>query len=37
MKKKRIGLKQGYKTRYKRTIITIQKDQTIPIFNKTIS
>lgn len=31
-KKKRLGLNQGYKTRYKRIIITIKSDQTIPLF-----
>ena len=33
MKKKRLGLKQGYKTRYKRAIIKIKADQKIPIFS----
>lgn len=32
IKKKRLGLNQGYKTRYKRIIIRIKADQTIPIF-----
>lgn len=32
IKKKRLGLKQGYKTRYKRVIITIKSNQQIPIF-----
>lgn len=32
IKKKRLGLKQGYKVRYKRVIITIQSNQQIPIF-----
>lgn len=32
-KKKRLGLNQGYKTRYKRAIITIKSTQTIPFFN----
>ena len=31
-KKKRLGLKQGYKARYKRVIITIKSNQQIPIF-----
>nr|WVH38984.1 50S ribosomal protein L23 [Ulva taeniata] len=31
-KKKRLGLKQGYKVRYKRVIITIKPNQKIPIF-----
>ncbi len=30
-KKKRLGLQQGYKVRYKRAIITVQSDQTLPI------
>ena len=32
IKKKRLGLKQGYKARYKRVIITIKSNQQIPIF-----
>ena len=32
IKKKRLGLKQGYKVRYKRVIITIKSNQKIPIF-----
>lgn len=32
IKKKRLGLKQGYKVRYKRVIITIKSNQQIPIF-----
>lgn len=32
IKKKRLGLKQGYKARYKRVIITVQSNQQIPIF-----
>lgn len=32
IKKKRLGLQQGYKARYKRAIITIKSDQKIPIF-----
>lgn len=32
IKKKRLGLKQGYKARYKRVIITIKSNQKIPIF-----
>ena len=32
LKKKRLGLKQGYKVRYKRVIITIKSNQQIPIF-----
>nr|YP_009367822.1 ribosomal protein L23 [Neodangemannia microcystis]ARK14777.1 ribosomal protein L23 [Neodangemannia microcystis] len=32
-KKRRMGLVQGYKTRYKRVIVTIKPDQSIPIFN----
>ena len=32
IKKKRLGLKQGYKARYKRVIITIKPNQQIPIF-----
>ena len=32
IKKKRLGLKQGYKARYKRVIITVKSDQQIPIF-----
>jgi large subunit ribosomal protein L23 len=32
IKKKRLGLKQGYKKRYKRVIITIKSNQQIPIF-----
>nr|YP_009367398.1 ribosomal protein L23 [Sarcinofilum mucosum]ARK14423.1 ribosomal protein L23 [Sarcinofilum mucosum] len=31
-RKKRLGLNQGYKTRYKRVIITIKSNQTIPLF-----
>ena len=31
-KKKRLGLNQGFKPRYKRAIITIKANQTIPIF-----
>jgi large subunit ribosomal protein L23 len=31
-KKKRLGLNLGFKTRYKRAIITIKANQTIPIF-----
>lgn len=31
-KKKRLGLQQGYKVRYKRVIITIRPEQKIPIF-----
>lgn len=34
VKKKRLGLKQGYKVRYKRVIITIKPNQIIPIFEK---
>ena len=34
IKKKRLGLKQGYKVRYKRVIITIESNQKIPIFGK---
>nr|YP_010733696.1 ribosomal protein L23 [Gayralia brasiliensis]YP_010733770.1 ribosomal protein L23 [Monostroma nitidum]WEG92967.1 ribosomal protein L23 [Gayralia brasiliensis]WEG93041.1 ribosomal protein L23 [Monostroma nitidum] len=33
-KKKRLGLNQGYKTRYKRIIITIKANQKIPLFNE---
>lgn len=33
-RKKRIGLNQGYKTRYKRVIITIKSTQKIPMFNE---
>nr|YP_009367530.1 ribosomal protein L23 [Pseudoneochloris marina]ARK14510.1 ribosomal protein L23 [Pseudoneochloris marina] len=33
-KKKRLGLQQGYKTRYKRVILTIKPDQKIPIFEE---
>lgn len=32
IKKKRLGLKKGYKTNYKRVIITIKSNQKIPIF-----
>jgi large subunit ribosomal protein L23 len=32
IKRKRLGIKQGYKTRYKRVIITIKSNQQIPIF-----
>ena len=32
VKKKRLGLKQGYKAHYKRVIITIKSNQQIPIF-----
>ena len=32
IKKKRLGLKQGYKVCYKRVIITIKSNQQIPIF-----
>lgn len=32
IKKKRLGLKQGYKARYKRVIIKIKSNQQIPIF-----
>lgn len=32
IKKKRLGLKKGYKTNYKRVIITIKSNQQIPIF-----
>lgn len=32
IKKKRLGIRQGYKTRYKRVIITIKSNQKIPIF-----
>ena len=32
IKKKRLGLKQGYKVGYKRVIITIKSNQQIPIF-----
>jgi large subunit ribosomal protein L23 len=32
IKKKRLGLKQGYKARYKRVIITVKSNQQIPIF-----
>lgn len=32
IKKKRLGLKQGYKARYKRVIVTIKSNQQIPIF-----
>ena len=32
IKKKRLGFKQGYKTNYKRVIITIKSNQQIPIF-----
>lgn len=31
-KKRRMGLRVGYKPRYKRVIVTIKADQTIPIF-----
>ena len=31
-KKKRLGLKQGYKARYKRVIIKIRSNQQIPVF-----
>lgn len=33
-RKKRLGLNQGYKTRYKRVIITIKSNQTIPLFGE---
>lgn len=33
-RKKRLGLQQGYKSRYKRAIITIKSDQKIPIFGE---
>jgi len=35
VEKKRLGRQQGYKTRYKRVIITIKADQTIPVFGET--
>ena len=35
VEKKRLGRQQGYKTRYKRVIITIKPNQTIPIFGET--
>nr|YP_009105120.1 ribosomal protein L23 [Edaphochlorella mirabilis]AIT93769.1 ribosomal protein L23 [Edaphochlorella mirabilis] len=31
-KKRRLGLSQGYRTRYKRVIITIKSGQSIPLF-----
>lgn len=34
IKKKRLGLKQGFKIRYKRVIITIKSNQKIPIFGQ---
>lgn len=33
-KKKRLGLNQGTKTRYKRVIITLKADQSIPLFTE---
>nr|YP_636179.1 ribosomal protein L23 [Tupiella akineta]Q3ZJ88.1 RecName: Full=Large ribosomal subunit protein uL23c; AltName: Full=50S ribosomal protein L23, chloroplastic [Tupiella akineta]AAV80603.1 ribosomal protein L23 [Tupiella akineta] len=36
-KKKRLGLNLGFKTRYKRAIITIKANQTIPIFENSDS
>nr|AOC61441.1 ribosomal protein L23 [Rhexinema sarcinoideum] len=33
-KKKRLGLNQGYKTRYKRIIVTVKAGQTIPIVSE---
>lgn len=36
-KKKRLGLNLGFKTRYKRAIITIKANQTIPIFDNSDS
>ena len=35
VEKKRLGRQQGYKTRYKRVIITIKPNQTIPVFGET--
>ena len=35
VEKKRLGRQQGYKTRYKRVIITIKQYQTIPVFGPT--
>lgn len=34
IKKKRLGLQQGYKSRYKRAIITVKKGQKIEIFKQ---
>jgi len=34
VEKKRLGRQQGYKTRYKRVIITIKPNQTIAVFGK---
>jgi large subunit ribosomal protein L23 len=36
-KKKRLGLNLGFKTRYKRAVITIKANQTIPIFENSDS
>jgi large subunit ribosomal protein L23 len=32
---KSIGIKKGFKTKYKRVIVTVKKDQSIDIFSKT--
>jgi large subunit ribosomal protein L23 len=34
VKKKRLGVQQGYKSRYKRAIITVQKNQKIELFEQ---